>query len=51
MIVDGLTNKEIANRLGLSAKTVESHRERLMRKLGARNTADIVRKGMEMGFR
>lgn len=50
-IVDGMTNKEIADFLGLSIRTVDHHRERLMRKTGARNTADIVRYAAQMGMR
>jgi FixJ family two-component response regulator len=43
LIVDGLANKQIAARLGLSEKTVEVHRARLMRKLEARSVAELVR--------
>lgn len=50
-IVDGMTNKEIADLLGLSTRTVDHHRERLMRKIGARNTADVVRYAAQMGMR
>lgn len=43
-IVGGASSKEAARRLGISPRTVEFHRANLMRKLGARNTADLVRK-------
>jgi DNA-binding CsgD family transcriptional regulator len=43
-IVRGASSKEAARMLGLSPRTVEFHRANLMRKLGARNTADLVRK-------
>jgi len=43
LIAQGLTTREIAARLGLSPKTVEAHRAKLARKLGARTTADLVR--------
>ena len=46
-----MTNKEIAEFLGLSVRTVDHHRERLMRKIGARNAADIVRYAARMGMR
>jgi len=39
----GQTNKETAEALGLSIKTVEKHREKLMKTYGLRNTADITR--------
>jgi DNA-binding NarL/FixJ family response regulator len=42
-IVDGYTNREIAERLVVSIKTVESHRLNLMRKLRAHDGADLVR--------
>tara|TARA_R110001583_G_scaffold185046_2_gene344926 strand:+ start:13050 stop:13637 length:588 start_codon:yes stop_codon:yes gene_type:complete len=43
-IVNGLTCKEIARRLGISHRTVETHRARLMKKLDAKNTAELVSK-------
>jgi DNA-binding CsgD family transcriptional regulator len=42
-IVSGASNKEAAVRLGISHRTIEVHRSRIMEKLGARNTADLVR--------
>jgi two-component system nitrate/nitrite response regulator NarL len=42
-IVRGLTNKEIAGELGISHRTVETHRESLMRKLGIRTVAGLTR--------
>ncbi len=41
--VKGANTKEIAQALDLSPRTIEDHRANLMRKLGARNTADLVR--------
>jgi two-component system response regulator DctR len=46
-VVDGLTNKEIAVDLGLSYRTVEVHRRHIMEKIGARNTAELVRLAIE----
>lgn len=43
MVVDGLLSKEIADKLGLSVRTVEKHRENLMGKLGVRDVASLVR--------
>jgi len=48
-IVAGATNKEMAQQLGIAVKTVDTHRERLMKKIGAHNAADIVRYAMQMG--
>jgi len=49
-IVEGLNNKEIADKLIISKRTVDNHRANLMKKLGARNTADIVRIALKKGF-
>lgn len=46
-VVDGRTNKEIAGDLGLSYRTVEVHRRHIMEKIGARNTAELVRLAIE----
>jgi DNA-binding CsgD family transcriptional regulator len=43
-IVRGASNKEAARMLGISPRTVEFHRANVMRKLGVRNTADLVRR-------
>ena len=42
-ISEGCSNKEGALRMRISPRTFESHRAEAMRKLGARNTADLVR--------
>jgi two-component system response regulator FixJ len=39
----GMANKEIARKMGISPRTVEAHRARLMQKLGVSSLADIVR--------
>lgn len=43
LLAEGLSNKGIATRLGLSVKTVETHRAAVMRKLGMRSIAQLVR--------
>jgi DNA-binding NarL/FixJ family response regulator len=43
LISEGFSNKQGALRMQISPRTFESHRAEAMRKLGARNTADLVR--------
>ncbi len=50
LISQGHTNHEIAERLFLSFHTIDSHRRNLLEKLGAKNTADLVRIGLEKGY-
>ena len=42
-LVRGASNKEAGRSLGISPRTIEVHRARIMEKLGARNAADLVR--------
>lgn len=42
-IVGGSSNKETGRHLGISPRTIEVHRARIMTKLGAKNAADLVR--------
>ena len=46
LISEGCSNKQGAMRMNISPRTFESHRAEAMRKLGARNTADLVRKAL-----
>src|SRR5438445_7754999 len=39
----GASNKEAGRQLGISPRTIEDHRANIMRKLGARNVADLIR--------
>lgn len=43
LVSSGLMNKQIAGRLGVSDVTVKIHRGQVMRKMGARSVADLVR--------
>ncbi|HEU4699982.1 MAG TPA: response regulator transcription factor [Gemmatimonadales bacterium] len=49
-VARGQTNKAIAAELGISHRTVETHRESLMRKLGIRTVAGLTRFALEMGL-
>lgn len=49
LIVSGKTNKEIARKLSRAERTVEYHRNRLMRKVGAHSAADLVKRTIAMG--
>ena len=42
-IIGGSSNKETGRHLGISPRTIEVHRARIMAKLGAKNAADLVR--------
>jgi two-component system response regulator TtrR len=50
LVGEGKTNKEIADGLGRSVRTVENHRHRLMRKLGSRNAVDLIKKAINLGL-
>lgn len=50
LVAGGLSSKEIAQRLDLSARTVENYRANLMQKLGVRDTASLVRWCLEHGL-
>ena len=49
MVVAGKANKVVAIDLGLSERTVEIHRARVMEKMGARSVAQLVRLNMLLG--
>jgi DNA-binding NarL/FixJ family response regulator len=46
-VFDGLTNKEIAEKLKISHRTVEVHRFNLMKRLDAHNSAQLIRKSIK----
>jgi two-component system response regulator DctR len=43
LILEGLMNKVIADRLGISMRTVEVHRARVLEKMGAKTAVDLAR--------
>ncbi len=51
LVVAGLPNKLVADRLGTSEKTIKVHRGRVMAKMGAASLADLVRMGEKIGVR
>jgi len=50
LVAEGRTTKEIANLLGLSVKTAETHRTKIMRKLEIHETAGLVRYAIRRGL-
>ena len=50
LIAEGKSTKEIASILGVSVKTAESHRSRLMQKLDIHETASLVRYAVKRGL-
>lgn len=50
LIAEGRTTKEIASILGLSVKTADSHRTRLMEKLDIHDVAGLTRYAVREGF-
>ena len=43
LIAEGKSTKEVGDQLGISAKTAETHRANLMRKLALRSVSEVVR--------
>lgn len=50
LIVEGCATKEVANRLNISIKTVESHRSRIMNKLGLHTVAELTKYAVRRGI-
>lgn len=50
LLAEGLPNRKIAKQLGISVKTVESHRSNMMSKLGLNNKIELVRYALSQGW-
>ena len=50
LLAEGHNNREVAERLGRSVKTIETHRARIMRKVGASSLAELVRYAVREGI-
>lgn len=50
LIADGNTNKNIAFKLNISPRTVDTHRRNLLQKLGVKNTAGLVKYAIQIGL-
>lgn len=50
LILEGLSNTEMADRLGISIKTVGNHRHNLMQKLNLKNTVELMRFAIKNGY-
>jgi DNA-binding NarL/FixJ family response regulator len=50
LLASGVTMRDIASRLGLSRKTVETHRAQVMARLGARHVPELVRLAIRLGI-
>jgi two-component system, NarL family, response regulator NreC len=50
LAAEGLTNREIAERLAISRRTAETHRANLMRKLGLKNHKDVILFALKRGM-
>jgi FixJ family two-component response regulator len=50
LVTDGRANKVMAGDLGVSQRTIEIHRARVMEKMGARSMAQLVRMTLDLGI-
>ena len=50
LIADGHSNARIAERLALSPKTVDTHRQNIMKKLAVHSAPELIRKAMQLGL-
>jgi len=50
LVIEGCTMKQIANRLGISARTAESHKYEIMEGFGVDSTAELVQYALKLGL-
>ena len=50
LVADGMTTAQIAEKLYTSPRTVESHRQNIMEKTGAKNTAALIKAAVSQGW-
>ncbi len=50
LVCEGLTNKQIADGLFISVRTVDAHKNHIMQKLGLKNTAELVKFAIKHGY-
>ena len=50
MLAFGLTCRAIADDLGIGPKTIDTHRMAIMKKLGLKNTTELARDAIRVGF-
>lgn len=50
LVIEGLTMKEIAQRLGISTRTAESHKYEMMENLGVESTAELIQYAIKLGL-
>lgn len=50
LLADGLTNKDVADKLYLSVNTVACHRQNIMKKLGLKNTVELTKYAIRKGY-
>jgi DNA-binding NarL/FixJ family response regulator len=51
LLGDGMSTREVALRLNLSVKTIETHRAQIKRKLGLRNSTELIQRAVEWTLR
>jgi RNA polymerase sigma factor (sigma-70 family) len=50
MVAEGASNKEIADKLNISVRTVDHHRARIIEKLNLKSTAELIRYAISKSY-